>query len=96
MATTIRAKFEVQKIEATIGSKPSGRKDDRGWEIYESCELRTIVLAPVFGNGDPEHENTRFWQASPSGEIRLGTVNPTAWEAFELGGEYYIDFTRAE
>jgi hypothetical protein len=33
---------------------------------------------------------------SPSGEIKLGTINPAAWEAFELGREYYIDFTPAD
>lgn len=93
---SVRAKFKVQRIEASIGSRASDRQDDRGRPIYEPCELRTIVMQPVFGNGDPEHENTKFWQASPSGEIKLGTINPAAWEAFELGGEYYIDFTKAE
>jgi len=96
MIMAVRAKFKVQRIEATIGSRVSGRKDERGRDIYEPCELRTVVMAPVFGNGDPEHENTKFCQASPSGEVRLGTINPAAWEQFDLGAEYYIDFTRAE
>ena len=92
---TVRAKFKVQRIEQTTGVKIVGR-NDLGRDIYEPCELRTIVLSPVYANGDPEHENSKFWQASPSGEIKLGTINPAAWEAFELNGEYYIDFTRAE
>jgi hypothetical protein len=91
---TVRAKFKVQRIESTIGSKVVG-KNEQGRDTYEPCELRTIVMQPVYGNGDPEHENTKFWQASPSGEIRLGTISPAAWEQFELGGEFYIDFTRA-
>lgn len=92
---SVRAKFKVQRIESTIGSRTVG-KNEQGRDVYELCELRTIVLQPVYAvNGDPEHENTKFWQATPSGEIRLGTITPAAWEAFELGGECYVDFTPA-
>lgn len=92
---SVRAKFKVQRIESTVGSKVVGR-NEQGRDVYETCELRTIVLSPVYANGDPDHENTKFWQASPSGEIKLGTINPAAWEQFVLGGEYYIDFTKAD
>lgn len=85
----VRAKFKVTKVEAQTHRRANG-------EQIESTEMRTIVLSPVYGNGDPAHENTKFWQYTPSGEIRLGTINPTAWEQFELDAEYYIDFTRAE
>lgn len=85
-----RAKFKVQKIERTLGS----RKTDSGG--YEPVEFQTIILHPVFPRPDqPYHENNRFWSASPSGEFRLGTINPEAWEVFELSGEYYIDITPA-
>lgn len=52
-------------------------------------------MAPVYGNGDPNHENTRFWQASLSGTLELGVINPEAWSEFHLGREYYIDFLEA-
>ncbi len=91
---SVRAKFKVTRIEATEGCKQTG-VNEQGRPTYERCELRTIVLTPVYQNGDPNHENNIFWQASPSGEIRLGTINPAAWEQFELGAEFYIDFTRA-
>lgn len=92
--TTVRAKFKVQKVEQSLTMKSTG-KDEHGRQTHESCELRTIVLQPVYSS-DPSHENAAFWAASPSGEIRLGTINQAAWEAFELGAEYYIDFTKAE
>lgn len=91
---SIRAKFKVQKVEAsqTMRKKLGGADNE-----YETVEIRTIMLQPVYAvNGDPNHENTKFWNASPSGEIKLGTINQSAWEAFELGGEYYVDFTKAE
>lgn len=90
----VRAKFKVQKVEQQLTMKSTG-KDEQGRQRHEPCELRTIVLQPVYSS-DPNHENSKFWEASPSGEIRLGTINPVAWEAFELGAEYYIDFTKAE
>lgn len=91
----IRAKFRVSRIEISEGSRRTGEKTDRGSDVYEPCELRTIILVPVSYTGNSDDENSRFWSASPSGEIRLGTINQTAWEQFELGGEYYVDFTKA-
>lgn len=87
---TPRAKFKVQRVECQsfMARKPGTTNE------YERREMRTIVMAPVYSD-DPESENRRFWGASPSGEIRLGTINPAAWEAFELDGEYYVDFIRA-
>jgi len=59
-------------------------------------ELRTLNFNPVYGNGDPNHENTKFFAYTPSGTVQLGTVSPEAWSQFELGKEYYLDFTVAE
>lgn len=90
---TVRAKFLVTKIESTIGRRKSGQKDERGYDKYEPAEMKTLVLNPVYGNGDPNHENSKFWDATPGGELRLNVVNPAAVAQFELGKEYYIDFT---
>jgi hypothetical protein len=94
---SVRAKFKCTSYEASEHStyphqNESGKPD---YSRPEPVELRTLKFSPVYGNGDPEHENTKFWNASPSGEIRLGTINPEAWQAFEMGKEYYIDFTPA-
>lgn len=56
-------------------------------------ELRTLTFYPVTSGSD---ENKAFWQYTPSGKIELGTVNPDAWSKFELGKEYFLDFTPAE
>lgn len=89
---TVRAKFKVQRIEA---SQTTVRKQGGADNQYELVEVRTIVLMPVY-SPDPASENGRFWAASPSGEIKLGTINPNAWQAFELGSEYYVDFVKVE
>lgn len=59
----------------------------------KGIEVQTIVLLPVTSGAD---ENTKFWQATPSGEIKLGTVNAAAAAAFDLDGEYYVEFTKAD
>ena len=80
---TVRAKFKVRRLELS--------------EDYSSKEiLTTIVMEPVFGNkDDPTNENGQFFKYTPSGEVKLGTINPTAAEYFEIGALYYLDFTKA-
>jgi len=99
----VRAKFRLNRVEITEGIKKrrtaSGmayEKTERGAEIYDRCELRTLIFSPEYANNDPQHENTKFWDASPSGEIKLGTMNPDAWYYFTLGKEYHIDFAEAD
>lgn len=91
---SVRAKFRVQKVEIQLQDRYE--RDEKGNHARVGVdELRTIIMAPVSANNDPDHENSRFWRMSPSGELRLGTINRSAWESFELGKEYYVDFTEA-
>lgn len=78
---SVRAKFKVNEITE---------------HAYGNQLMKTIKLQPVAKSSDPNDENSRFWAASPNGEIRLGTLNLDAAAQFEINGEYYIDFTRAE
>lgn len=99
--SVVRAKFKVTRVERQMGM--SRRKHDdgtyalspTGGQIYDNVEQRTVVLHPVYSE-DPKSENAKFWDSSPTGELRLGTVNPAAWQAFELDKEYYIDIHPAE
>ncbi len=94
---TVRAKFKVDEVRRIVSSVPTGEKDPAtGYMQYKPGEVRTIIMSPVYGNGDPNHENTKFWAASPSGRLELGCANLAAAEAFEIGKEYYIDFTPAD
>jgi hypothetical protein len=101
-AIVSRAKFKVTGIQRSMTSRAkrdeSGAevKNERGHPVYEPCEMQTIKMSPVYGNGDPEHENTKFWNASPSGSLELGCINLEAAQQFELDGEYYVDFTPAK
>jgi hypothetical protein len=45
--------------------------------------------------GDNE-ENKRFTNATPNGELKMAVDNPYAWKQFELGQEWYLDFTKAQ
>ncbi len=89
----VRAKFKVDAIKRLNTSVPVVGED--GQTKWIPGEMRTISMSPVVDR-DPANENTKFWQATPSGGIELGCVNLAAAEAFELGKEYYIDFTLAE
>lgn len=76
---SVRAKFKVQNIERSL-------------EYNSKKELQTINLNPVT-DGSPE--NKEFYAYTPSGSIKLATVNAEAAAMFELGKEYYVDFTPA-
>lgn len=77
----VRAKFYVSEI-TRYGSQ--GKKQENGG---------TVKLRPVYSD-DPKHENKAFWNATPSGEITMG-IKSDALKDFELGQEYYVDFTIA-
>lgn len=88
----VRAKFKVDEIRRHLTMLPVEGEKNR----YAHVEARTVVMCPVYGGGDPDHENTKFWRATPSGRLELGMVNLAAAEMFELGKEYYLDFTPSE
>lgn len=53
----------------------------------------SVRLEPVVG-GSPENES--FFAATPGGQIELAIVNKSALLLFEIGEEYYVDFSRAQ
>lgn len=86
---TVRAKFRCTCIERVARAVPD---EQGGWT---NSEVQAITLEPVYGHGDPAHENTSFFNATPSGHIKMAMVNLSAAKAFELNGEFYVDFTPA-
>jgi hypothetical protein len=75
----VRAKFKVTSIT---------RRE--GWSGVK--EMQDINMSVVTSGSD---ENKKFFASTPNGEIRVGCANPEAVAQFELGKEYYVDFTPA-
>jgi hypothetical protein len=75
-----RAKFWCKKVSKVKFGNPNG---DLGVEVE---------LAAVYAGSE---ENKRYFQWTPSGEIKLGILNPDAAAIFEPGKEYYVDFSPA-
>ncbi len=73
----VRAKFKVNEITE---------------HAYGNQLMKTVKLQPVFKDADPESENSKFWAASPNGEIRLGTINMDAAAQFAINAECYVIF----
>lgn len=89
--STTRAKFKCDSITESVGSKQN--PETKQWE---PCLMKSISMSPVYGNGDPNHENSKFWAASPSGQFQLNVINLAAASIFVPGKEYYVDITAAE
>lgn len=78
----VRAKFFCSEITRT-GWTDNGAPKLSGAVVYK--------FRAVYSN-DPAHENKTFWDATPSAELSMTITNP-AGQVFELGREYYLDFT---
>ena len=91
--TTIRSKFRLDTITIGTGSRCV---KSQGQEKWESCIVHTLKLSPVYANDDPEHENSKFWDATPSGLLELGCIHPDAVRHMEVGKEYFVDISDAE
>lgn len=52
-----------------------------------------VSLEAVVGGSE---ENDRFFKYTPGGQVSLATINEAALAQFEVGKEYYVDFTPAE
>jgi hypothetical protein len=78
---SVRAKFYVgEKAERSNHPNPN----------YPVQTFETVILYPVNGGSE---ENKNFFQYTPSGKIELGIMNQEAAKQFEVGKEYYVDFT---
>ena len=58
----------------------------------QNANLKDIKLVAVI---DGSAENKAFFKWTPSGQISVSCVNPEANKQFEIGKEYYVDFTPA-
>ena len=81
----VRAKFQCTSIT---------RQHNRGWSGTPPSETHTVHFMPVSGN-DSE-ENRKFWEATPSGKVEIGCAKAETAGLFELGKDYYLDFTPAD
>ena len=64
-----------------------------------SCVLKQPVedgfylsFCPVYTGSE---ENKKFFKYTPGGTVTFNVLNRTAAENFEVGKEYYLDFTPA-
>lgn len=76
---TIRAKFRVISVTRSAG-----------WNGVK--EMHTVKLQPVAGGSE---ENSRFYGSTPSGSIDIGMVLESVGKQFDIGQEFYVDFTPA-
>ena len=59
---------------------------------FKDTQNKNLYLYPVYTGGE---ENKLFFAATPGGQLSLNVVNQTAFDQFEQGKEYYLDFSPA-
>jgi len=91
----MRCKFRLDEIKRATGSVADGIDPATGRMKYRQGEVQSLAFSPVYHGNDPEHENAKFWSATPGGRITLDVVNQAAVAGLQLGAEYYVDITQA-
>lgn len=83
---TVRAKFYCISITKQFG----GGYNDEG--KYVNMVVYGYRFQAVTGGPGADEENKKFYASTPSGTIELQAVRD---DFFEIGKEYYLDFTPA-
>lgn len=66
------------------------------WEVKTDEYGEHIHLEAVYGKDEKDNEeNNQFAESTPTGRLDMQISNPGAMGFFEEGGEYYLDFTKA-
>jgi hypothetical protein len=83
----VRAKFTCNKV--------APYSYDDGKTVAGKNITMSAVIA--YGEGGVRSDGNEGWSAAtPSGQLLIHISNPAAFEQFEEGKSYYIDFTPAE
>ncbi len=62
-------------------------------QVDYNADVRRLKFQAVCNDGT--EENAKFHKYTPSGEVSMTVDNPAASEQFEIGKQYYVDFTPA-
>ncbi|MEW6209818.1 MAG: hypothetical protein AB1631_15750 [Acidobacteriota bacterium] len=92
MSQTVIAKFYVQSVERQ--GYPKRAKVDEAAEPHTTGVK--VNLSPVYAPDDKNHENHKFWEATPSGQLWMQINNPSAFDFFKEGEEVYLTFSKPE
>jgi len=82
---SVRAKFYCAS-KTENGNHPNSN-------VPNPFKMVSVVLNPVMYGSKV---NKTFYRYTPSGKIELSNLNDVAADQFEVGKEYYVDFTKAE
>lgn len=107
----VRAKFRCSSIRLTPSSAmtpefaelyekhgyPEAKRiaEEQGIEQNRQFNQPTVELFAVTPANGATDENKAFFAATPAAKIEMTITNPDAAETFELGKEYYVDFSPA-
>lgn len=76
---SVSAKFKCISVIPTTGGDGT-------------VESKQVSLVPVYSS-DPTSPNYSWSKWTPSGSMSLTITNPTAFDQFEIGKEFLLEFT---
>lgn len=88
---SMRCKMYLSSISKDKGDV--AHYDENGQKVSKPGEVATLYFYPVYHQDDPDHENSKYWNATPGGQLTLNVVNAKAVEGLVAGREYYVDIS---
>jgi hypothetical protein len=86
----VRAKFKATRKISHMTHVENPDKSPTAVRYIEK-EVGTVEMTPVQGD-----DNKPWSVYTPSGKIEMTINNPSAYDQFKLGEEYFVDFTPAK
>lgn len=86
----VRAKVEVFQITETKAHVTDPENPGK----YKVVPRRVIEANIVQGSNDPEDKVFEYLSGGTT--IKLATINAEAYNMFQVGKKYYVDFTPAD
>jgi hypothetical protein len=88
-STTMKAKLKVFGIQQHYLGEEKTEISGLSVKFYA-----VAPSAPYPEDGSDENNSYARW--TPSAELNIQIMNPALFASFEIGDEFYVDFTKAE
>ena len=85
----VRCKMSLNSVTKRRSSRSIYKEGTREYIGSEPCWVWDAEFNVVVG-GTGNDDSQKFWEATPSGSLKLSTIREMPWEP---GNTYYIDIT---
>jgi hypothetical protein len=88
----MRAKMRVSNVSEHVGTDA----EQKSVKYSETLTMHAVAKSDGPYPDDGSDENNSFARWSPNATLSITIANPHLWDRFNVGDQFYVDFTRAD